>query len=198
MKLFIKKNTLLNEGEKMSTQITINSFEKFYNDTYLKTLRYLMCKCKNLDDVNEIIQEIYTDLYAKLYKKQYIEVENIDAYIIGIASKKVKRHYSLKISKRDKFFSIEEIESFSDISVDLDEKIINEANIKQIWEFLKNKKGVTPRIFYLFYVLEIPIREIAVDLGISESCVKNHLYRTKKELKRYYFEKEGKECWMKK
>ena len=194
MKLFIKKETLLNEGEKMSTKITINSFEKFYNDTYLKTLRYLICKCENLDDVNDIIQEIYTDLYAKLCKKQHIQVENIEAYVIGIANKKVKRHYSLKISKRDKIFNIEDIETFADISVDLDERIINETNIKEIWEFLKNKKDITPRVFYLFYILEIPIKEIAVGLNISESCVKNHLYRTQKELKKYYLEKEGKEC----
>lgn len=198
MKLFIEKNTLLNEGDKMSTQITKNSFEKFYDDTYLKTLGYLMCKCKDLDDVNDIIQEIYTDLYAKVYKNQYIQVENIEAYIIGIASKKVKRHYSFKISKKDKVFSIEEVESFADMSVDLDERIINENNKKAIWEFLKNKKGVTPRVFYLFYVLEVPIKEIARNLNISESCVKNHLYRTQKELKEYYFQKEGEKCLMKK
>ena len=38
-------------------------------------------------------------------------------------------------------------------------------------------------IFYLYYVMELPIRTIANDMKITESNVKNHLYRTQKELK---------------
>ena len=49
----------------MSTQITKNTFEKFYDDTYKSVLKYTICHCNNLEDVNDIIQDIYTELYHK-------------------------------------------------------------------------------------------------------------------------------------
>ena len=42
----------------MSTQITKNTFEKFYDDTYKSVLKYTICHCNNLEDVNDIIQDI--------------------------------------------------------------------------------------------------------------------------------------------
>lgn len=38
------------------------------------------------------------------------------------------------------------------------------------------------KIFYLYYAEDITIKDIASELKLSESNVKNHLYRTLKEL----------------
>ena len=45
----------------MSTLIKLNNFEKIYNKTYNKVLRYIICKCQNLEDVNEI-KDIHNDV----------------------------------------------------------------------------------------------------------------------------------------
>ncbi len=184
----------------MSTQITINSFEKFYNDTYKKVLKFTICQCKDLDDVNDIIQEIYTELYERIIKKKSIDLDNVEAYVIGIASNKIKRHYSGTINREVKNISINdiEIESFEDKNFNIEEDLITKDNIEQTWKFIRNKGEITSKIFYLFYVLEVSIKEISNGLKISESNIKNHLYRTQKELKNIFKNGEDAKCLVKK
>ena len=49
----------------MSTRKTLKEFEKIYKDTYNTTLKYLICKCYNLDDINDIIQETFKKMMIK-------------------------------------------------------------------------------------------------------------------------------------
>ena len=53
----------------MSTQIYRKDFEKIYKDTYNKVLRFAVIKCRNLDDINDIIQDTYLELLKLLKKK---------------------------------------------------------------------------------------------------------------------------------
>mgnify|MGYP004453552999 FL=1 len=63
----------------MGTHITKETFEFLYNSTYKSVLKYTICHCKNLDDVNDIIQDIYTELYETIVNKKYINLENIES-----------------------------------------------------------------------------------------------------------------------
>ena len=166
----------------MGTHITKETFEFLYNSTYKSVLKYTICHCKNLDDVNDIIQDIYTELYETIVNKKYINLENIESYIIGIAKNKIKSHYNLL--KVDVTIQVDnDIEMINDNDIDIENDLITKDNVLQIWKYLKNKSELTARIFYLYYVMEIPIKTITEDMQITESNVKNYLYRTKKELK---------------
>ena len=55
----------------MSVEINIENFEKIYNETYSQILKFIICKCKNLDDVNELIQDTYVELYKTIKNKKY-------------------------------------------------------------------------------------------------------------------------------
>ena len=72
----------------MSTQETLEEFEKIYQKTYDITLKYVICKCSNLEDVNDIIQEIYIELYKTLKNEK--EIKDINAFIHGIAKNKIR------------------------------------------------------------------------------------------------------------
>lgn len=165
----------------MSTQITKNTFESFYNTTYKNVLRYTICHCSNLDDVNDIIQDIYTELYQKISKKKLI-LKNSEAYVIGIARKKIKGHYSF--NQKNSMYEInEEIDDFSESTVDIESNLITKDNVEQVWKYLRKKNEITAKIFYLFFVMDLSIKTIANDMKMTESNVKNYLYRTQKELK---------------
>ena len=43
-------------------------FEKIYKDTYDYLLKFIVIKCYNINDVNDIIQDTYIELY-KIIKK---------------------------------------------------------------------------------------------------------------------------------
>ena len=43
----------------MSTQIQEKDFENIYQNTYNKLLKYIVIKCNNIDDINDILQDTY-------------------------------------------------------------------------------------------------------------------------------------------
>ena len=83
----------------MSSQLSLENFEEIYNNTYTYTLRYILCKCSNIDDVNDLLQETYVELYKILKTKKNITLENYQNYIIGIAKKKTPRNTLISIRR---------------------------------------------------------------------------------------------------
>ena len=147
-----------------------------------------MCKCANIDDVNDLVQETYIELYKILKRKKYIVLENCQNYVIGIAKKKIQRHYGLLYSL--KIYSIfndtgeEEYELDIPSDIDLEADIITKLNAEKVWKYITEKDIKVIKVFYLYYYLELKISEIAKRLNLSESNVKNILYRTIKDIKK--------------
>lgn len=172
----------------MIDQETLNKFDKLYYDSYDYILKYVICNCSKITDVDDIIQNIYLELYKALIKNK--DVDNYKTYIYGIAKNKVKDYY--RFAYKDKIISFfsgrEEIVDYNDLpsSVNIEKDYITKENINQIWDFLKGKKVIIFKIFYLYYDCGLNIKEISKELNLTESNVKHHLYRTLKELKELY------------
>ena len=162
------------------------TFEKIYQDTYPFISKYVVLHCKNIEDVKDILQDIYLEVYKKI-DKQDINIK----YIYGIARNKINDYYRFKfkyhiVSLFEKNEDdLEYIDTIPD-EKDLERSIFLNIESEQIWEYLKSKKVIISKIFYLYYYLECTILEIALELNISESNVKNYIYRTLKELKSKY------------
>ena len=175
----------------MTSQKNLKLFDKVYDKTYSGILKFIIIKCHNVNDANDIIQEVYFEFWKILNKKE-IDEKNINSFLIGIAINKVKKHFTL--IQRIKTISIfNEEDKYDDIASDIDiEKIIiNKDEWESVWNYIKNKKNQNiPKIFYLYYVLDLSIKEISNELEVSESYVKNNMYRTLKELCSLF----GKEC----
>lgn len=104
--------------------------------------------------------------------------------MIGIARKKLKVHYSF-VSKKIMSEISGNIDDSNDSNIDIESNLITKDNVEQIWKYIRKKNEITAKIFYLFFVMDLPIKTIANDMKMTESSVKNHLYRTQKELKKY-------------
>ena len=50
-------------------------FQNIYHLTYPKISRYVVSKCRNIEDVKDILQNIYIDVYKKIDKIDFIENE---------------------------------------------------------------------------------------------------------------------------
>lgn len=172
----------------MNNLISEPEFEEIYQNTYSKILKFTIIKCNNIDDVNDIIQDTYIELLKIIKKKKVIEVENVENYIFGIANNIIKRHYHKK--KKENIISFySENESANNLEIedsfDLEQEIITKENVKEVWKYVKNKDLGTVKVFYLYFALDLKISEISKELEIGESNVKNRIYRTLKELKKY-------------
>lgn len=175
-------------------KVQIEKFEKIYNDTYNKTLKYIVIKCSNIEDINDIMQDTYLELLNKMKRNKLEKVENIDNYIIGIATNIIKRHYTKK--KKENIISYDDEDNITELLIqddfNLEESIITKYNIDKVWDYIKNKELITIKIFYLYFGLGLKISEIAQELGVGESNIKNKIYRTLKELKKYLGEEVNK------
>jgi len=175
----------------MTSQSNLKKFNNIYDETYYDILKYIIIKCNNINDANDIIQDVYLEFWNILNKKD-IQDDNFKSYLIGIAVNKIKKHYSLisKIKRINIFDNNEEIDNIKD-NIDIEDLIIKNDDWNIIWKYIKNKKNQDiAKIFYLYYKLELSIKEISIELNVSESYVKNLIYRTLKELCSLF----GKEC----
>ena len=106
---------------------------------------------------------------------------------MNIAKNKVNEYYRHKYKvKIVSFFTKNDNEQFNiDIpdNFDLELSYIKNEDINFIWEFLKKKKNIIFKVFYLYYYEELSIKNISKTLNISQSNVKHYLYRTINELK---------------
>lgn len=173
----------------MISKITREDFEKIYQETYEVVLKFAIVKCRNFDNVNDIIQDTYLELLKKLKKNRTLEIENLNNYLCGIENNIIKRYYSKK-KKTNNVVSIydsnndgldREIKDDFDIELDF----INKNNVEKVWNYLKQKDLITTKIFYLHFALGLKITEISKELEVGESNIKNKIYRTIKELKNY-------------
>ena len=177
----------------MIDQETLNTFDELYYSSYQDVLKYVVCNCQNIENVKDIIQNIYLEVFRKIKNNKLIN----KSYVMGIAKNKVKDYY--RFNYKAKIISIFSSKSDSDAldlidtipaNIDIELNLTKEEDIKIIWQFLKKKKVIISKIFYLYYYMDFELKEIAQELNISESNVKNYLYRTLKELKSL-LKKEG-------
>lgn len=166
-------------------QIRKEDFNQIYNETYNIVLRFIVVKCKDIDDLNDIIQDTYIEFLKILKKKKILDIDNINSYIVAITNNIIKRHYHKK--KKDNiviYYENDEISVDIEDSFDLEQNFITKENVENVWEYIKNKDLVTTKIFYLYFVLDLKISEIAQELELNESTIKNRIYRTLKEIKK--------------
>ena len=78
----------------MTGRLNLYKFNEIYDETHDYLLKYVIIKCHNINDVNDIIQETYLELWNILNKKELSDL-NVKSYLIGIANNKIKKHYSL-------------------------------------------------------------------------------------------------------
>ena len=165
-----------------------HAFTQLYEETYDDILKYIITHCSNIEDANEILQDTYLDFYRALSKDKTIL--DTRSYLFAIAKNKVKKYYTLlyRIKTISMFAPIKESEhEIQDLiadETDLEEQILMNLEIEEVWAHLKQKKQIIQKVFMLFYYFEMTHKEIAEALSISESSVKNHLYRTLKELRK--------------
>jgi RNA polymerase sigma-70 factor (ECF subfamily) len=140
-------------------------------DSYQNQLScYLLSKCHNRQDAEDILQETFISAYKYLHS--YNPEWKFSTWLFTIAKRLLSKHY--KKSEN----TIYETEPLA-ITTTEDENLF----VENIWITIKatvNKSSFDTLWFY--YCEEFSIKEIAQILHCSQSWVKMTLYRSKKKL----------------
>jgi len=167
-------------------------FDEIYDSTNKAILAFITAKCGNTADISDIFQDTYMELYQVLCRRGVDYVTHDKALMLRIAKRKVARYYSL-LEKLRSFIStksINENEEEFELS-DFDAKAfltedftVNQNLLETARQYIYSKPEDVQKVFYLMYDADLSIPEIAKALSMSESNVKNKLYRTLKELRK--------------
>lgn len=156
----------------------LKQFDLLYENTYFDVSKYVVCKCSNPEDVEDILQNIYLAVFKAVSKN----VNITNTYIMGIAKNKVKDYYRFNYKEKivSLFSSKDNLEMIDTIpaDVDIESSLIDKYDTDFVWEYLKSKKVIIFKVFYLYFKLELTIKEISECLSLTESNVKHYWYRT--------------------
>lgn len=150
-----------------------------YDETYDDALKYVVSKCRNIEYVQDIIQNSYFNFYKAMDK---VEIKDYRKYLFKIIKNEIFKTYGVMgvLKNNIPMFSLNE-EANIELreNMDIDSKVFCDG----IYDYLKEKDILTFKIFILYFKFDMRIIDISKKLKISESNVKNRLYRTIKELK---------------
>jgi len=185
------QHTAAKDNRQIAEQSIHSRFEEIYVSTSKSVLAYITAKCGRTADINDIFQDTYLELFQTLNKRGPEYVIYGKAFVLRLAKRKLSKYYSL--GERLKMFVSmtapdddgKELD-ISDFDVEaflMEDFAVNEIMLENVWQFINQKPENVKKVFYFFYHMELTISEIAKTLGLSESDVKNKLYRTLKELR---------------
>lgn len=163
----------------------------YFNDAYVRTFnavsRYVATHASRFQDSEDIIQNVYTRFYKRISEKGYADIESAEAFLINIAKFECRTFLSGFVKRKEKVrnlsdFSEEESASLeAELSRDiplLEEVMANKILAKQIFDDIVKNDETVGKIFYLHFVCDMKLDEVAKKLGLNVSTVKTKLYRT--------------------
>lgn len=173
-------------------------FAMVYEQTYAGLLKYAVVRCGRIDDVHDVLQNTYAAFYQRVQKKGGADIANPQAYLMRLLKHELGRQYGLFAAQRKSIpvFSCEEEEcgnlewELSRESEDFTRLLEDKDAVQRILEELKQEEAVW-KIFVLYFLNDMKLEEIAKELHMPLSNVKNRLYRTLKRLRAVYGGKEG-------
>ena len=156
-------------------------FNEIYEKTYHKVVSYVISKCDNLSNVEEIVEEVYIKLYKQLIKDS-LYVKDYNSFLIKLAKNELFKYYSLKnkfkvILNINTDENINLIDNIEDKSINIEDEIINKYNLETLWKVIKKQTLITQKIITLYYLENMKIKDISNLLKMKESTVKSILYR---------------------
>ncbi len=170
----------------MSNQKILKEFEKIYSETHNDILKYIICKCNNINDVDDIIQETYLELYKVLKKK----IEYYKAYTVTIAKTKLIKYFNsnTKLKTVSIFKEDEDNEYIIDLDsgIDMEAEFINKDNVDRILKYVNSRNTNIAKMFYIHFILNMSFKEISEVLEINEATIKSSLYRMIRKIKNSY------------
>lgn len=158
----------------MTSQKALDKFDVVYNESYKDISKYVVINANNIGDVKDILQNIYLEVYKNIDK---VSDKN---YVFGIAKNVLKKYYRFKFLRKNDTEITDNMKS----SINLEKTVMDKFDTGLVWKYLKKKNNNIAKIIYLYYYEDFTIKEIANSLNLTESNVKNYIYRTLKELRR--------------
>lgn len=162
-------------------------FDTVYSDTLDSVKRFVVSHAARFQDAEDIVQNIYTRFYKRISEKGFADIQNAEAFVINIAKFECRTFFSgfkkrqTRISIMSDYSEEESAALEAEMSRDcksLEDAIHDKLLAKQIFDDIMRSDETVGQIFYLHFVCDMKLDEVAEKLGLKLSTVKTKLYRT--------------------
>jgi RNA polymerase sigma-70 factor (ECF subfamily) len=160
----------------------VSRFNEIYDSTNRAVLVFITAKCGRTADIADLFQDTYMELYQTLCKRGTGYIIFPKAFVMRLVRRKLAKYYEAA-ARHPAPVSLSEPEWDGADAFLTENFAVNGATLDAARKFLLQKPEDVKKIFYLHFELDLTIAKIAKKLSMSESNVKNKLYRTLKELR---------------
>ncbi|MCI5669088.1 MAG: sigma-70 family RNA polymerase sigma factor [Oscillospiraceae bacterium] len=170
-------------------------FDAVYAETIGPVSRFVVSHAARFQDTEDIVQNIYTRFYKRISEKGYRDIESTEAFLINIAKFECRSVFAgfKRRKERDVILSDIDEEQTAAIEAEMsrDQKLLEDIMTdkilaKQIFDDIMSGDETVGRIFYLHFVCDMKLEEVANQLDLKLSTVKTKLYRTIEKQKKKF------------
>ncbi len=162
--------------------VSEKEFADIYNQHYDGLYVFLLRKTSDRRLTEELAYEAFLKLWNKL--QENCEIENIKAYLLGIAKNLLYDYYL----KHNRFTAhhvlLDELPDRQSNNLTPEEQTINDELKQQLDNAIENLSPQSALIFKMVRVNGLKYKEVAEQLGISVSSVDTQLTRAIKKLRK--------------
>lgn len=175
----------------MNHRVGIPDVDRYFDIVYAETLdavsRFVVSHAARFQDAEDIVQNVYTRFYKRISEKGYSDIESAEAFLINIAKFECRSFLSGFIKRRDRVSSMSDYSEEEEAALEaemsrsessLEDVISDKILARQIFDDIMNSDETVGKIFYLHFVCDMKLDEVAHRLGLNVSTVKTKLYRT--------------------
>lgn len=130
-------------------------FNQLYEQLFDKISSYVIARCNDLKQVEDIVQEVFWEIYKVIENKGVNYIKNPEAFCKRIAKFKLIKYYSFKATIKnqiDKFKDNSNLEQdFLIENHSIQNKFVNNLIVDEIWQIILKKPITTQKIFALYY-----------------------------------------------
>ena len=170
-------------------------FDAVYAETIGPVSRFVVSHAARFQDTEDIVQNIYTRFYKRISEKGYRDIESTEAFLINIAKFECRSVFAgfKRRKERDVILSDIDEEQTAAIEAEMsrDQKLLEDIMTdkilaNQIFDDIMSGDETVGRIFYLHFVCDMKLEEVANQLDLKLSTVKTKLYRTIEKQKKKF------------
>jgi RNA polymerase sigma-70 factor (ECF subfamily) len=156
----------------------IEDFEQLVEQYRTRVLRFVFACVRDMDLAETLTQ----DCFWKAYKNRHAFRGDCSAHtwLMRIAVNLVRdysRNRRLQFWKKAQHVESAEIRNWPDRKISPEDKTVINEQVRAIWDATKSLSERQRTVFFLRYVEDLDICEIAQSTGLTESTVQVHLVR---------------------
>ncbi len=186
-------------GKRGELRVVNPDIERYFDTVYAETFdavsRFVVSHAARFQDAEDIVQNVYTRFYKRISDKGYNDIESAEAFLINIAKFECRSFFSGFMKQKEKAMLLSDFSEEDSARIEaelsrdqkpLEDVMSDKILAKQIFDDIMNSDETTGRIFYLHFVCDMKLDEVADTLGLKLSTVKTKLYRTIEKQKKKF------------